>query len=265
MFRVLFIACFAALTLISVPASAQSNSEIKKATYRAYTIAKISLWDDAISLAEECYSQSGALTDLHDLIIAQYGYIAFCIGERLNDKGKLMLKSAYLNLDKLGVICEDQAEILALKASLIAYEMNFYPLKMMKLGARAIDFTNRAYESDPENLMALSCKANQLNFTPKLFGGSPKDAIPIYKKIIKLYETHSGDTEENWRYISTQVTLAATYEDMKMYNEACELYEQIISFDSNINWINNSLYPACREKLKAQESGNSGKSPIVLK
>lgn len=247
MFRVLIIACLAALTLSSKGLSAQSSSEIRSATYRAYTMADISLWDDAIFFAEECYSKSGTATDLHDLIIAQYGYLAFSIAEDLNDKGKLMLERAYHNLDTLGVIYGETTEILALRASLVAYEMNLYTLRMMKLGPLAIDLTNRAYEADPENLMALTCKANQLNFTPKLFGGSPKDAIPLYKKIIKLYETHSEDTENNWRYISTQITLAATYEDMKMYKEACELYEQIISFDSNIEWISLDLYPACRK------------------
>ena len=237
-------------------AQAQSASKIKEASYQAYTGAKIALWDTAISLAKDYYSKSGSKTDLHDLLITQYGYIAFCIAESYTDKGKDMLVSAYKNLEVLEDLCGENAEIIALEASFVAYEMNFYKFKMMKLGPKAVELTNRAYESDPNNLMALACKANQLNFTPRMFGGSPPDAVPLYKKIIKLYETQFEDPTNNYRYISTLVTLAATYEDMKMYSEACALYEQIIDFDSNINWINTDLYPACKSKLSTQQGGN---------
>ncbi|MDX2413573.1 MAG: hypothetical protein QNK33_00145 [Bacteroidales bacterium] len=237
-------------------AEAQSASKIKQASYQAYTGAKIALWDKAINLAEDYYSTSGSKTDLHGLLISQYGYIAFSIAENYTDKGKDMLVSAYKNLKVLKDLCGENAEIIALEASFVAYELNFYKFKMMRLGPKAVELTNRAYELDPNNLMALACKANQLNFTPKIFGGSPPDAIPLFKKIIKLYETHCEDPSNNYRYISTLVTLAAIYEEMLMYSEACALYEQIIDFDSNINWINTDLYPACKSKLSIQQSGN---------
>lgn len=244
------------LLITSIPATAQKNAVLRKATYKAYTISKIELWDKSINHAEKIYSESGSYDALHDLVMVQYGYIAFCIAEDLNKKGKLMLKSAYSNLEEMHKQCGETTDYMAIDASFVAFELNFYPLKMMSLASKAVELTDKAYALDHNNFMALACKANQLNFTPKMFGGSPEEAIPLYKKIISLYETHCEEPESNWRYVSTLVTLAETYENLKMYNKACSLYEKIIDFDDNINWINNKLYPACKKKLSAQQSGN---------
>lgn len=204
-------------------------------------------------MAESNFKESGCDSALHDVIMVQYAYISFCIAEEYKKEGKELLTSAYENLEKMKTDYWGEADYLALKASLAALELNLYPQKMMKLVPLAIELTDKAYETDSNNYMALACKANMLNFTPRMFGGSPTDAIPLYKKIITLYETNQEDPTNNWRYVSTLVTLAGTYENLNMYKEACEIYEQIIKFDNNINWINTNLYPNCKANLLKQK------------
>lgn len=247
------VAVFSLTLFFSISAEAQTSPVLKELTYKAYTLGKISLWDDAIDHAKRAYLQSESDSVLHDLIMVQYGYISFCIAEKLKDKGKEMLLSAYENLEMMENDWWGEADLLAIQASMAAFDLNLYPQKMMKLVPRALELTDQAYEADSNNYMAVACKANQLNFTPKMFGGSPTDAIPLYRKIIKLYETNCVDRSNNWRYVSTMVTLAGTYENLKMYKEACEVYEKIISFDNNINWINANLYPACKARLIKQQ------------
>ncbi len=251
MYRIVVV--FSLILFFSISVAAQTSPVLKELTYKAYTLGKISLWDDAIDQAKKAYLESESDSALHDLIMVQYGYISFSIAEKLNDKGKEMLLSAYENIEMMENDWWGEADLLAIQASMAAFELNLYPHKMMKLVPRALELTDLAYESDKNNYMALACKANQLNFTPRMFGGSPTDAIPLYRKIITLYETNCVDRSSNWRYVSTMVTLAGTYENLKMYNEACGIYEKIILFDNNINWINTNLYPACKAKLIKQQ------------
>jgi tetratricopeptide (TPR) repeat protein len=185
--------------------------------------------------------------------MVQYGYISFCIAEDYKKEGRELLSAAYENLEKMETDYRGEADYLAIKASLAALELNLYPQKMMKLVPLALELTDKAYETDNNNYMALACKANMLNFTPRMFGGSPPDAIPLYKKIISLYESNIENPEKNWRFVSTMVTLAGTYEKLNMYEEACRVYEQIIEYDNNINWINTKLYPDCKANLLKQK------------
>lgn len=251
MFRIVF-AFFSFSLFFSLPAGAQTPQVLKEITYKAYTKGQISLWDQAYDIALDRCSESKSDSALHDLIMVQYGYISFCISEGLDKKAKDMLYKAYNNLEAMKKDFWGEADHLAIQASLAAFDLNLYPHKMMKLVPRALELTDRAYEADKNNYMALACKANQLNFTPRIFGGSPEEAIPLYKKIINLYETNCENPAKNWRYVSTMVILASSYENLEMYREACLVYEQIIEFDNTIAWINNGLYPACKTKLLKQ-------------
>mgnify|MGYP005838359813 CR=1 FL=1 len=244
---------FSALFLFFLSSQSQTAPEVKELTYRAYTLGKIDLWKEALVMAESNFQESGCDSALHDVVMVQYAYISFCIAEGYKKEGRELLSSAYENIEKIETGWWQEADLLAINASLAALELNLYPQKMMKLVPLALELTDQAYETDNNNYMALACKANMLNFTPKMFGGSPTEAIPLYKKIITLYETNQEDATNNWRYVSTLVTLAGTYENLNMYKEACKVYEQIIEFDNNINWINTKLYPDCKANLLKQK------------
>lgn len=244
---------FPAIFLFYPGAVSQSSPDVKELSYKAYTLGKIDLWEEALVLAENNFLEEASDSSLHDVIMVQYGYISFCVAEDYKKEGRELLGSAYENLEQIKTNWWGEADLLAIKASLTALELNLYPQKMMKLVPLALELTDQAYEADNNNYMALACKANMLNFTPRMFGGSPPDAIPLYKKIITLYETRQEDPTNNWRFVSTLVTLAGTYENLKMYKEACQVYEKIMAFDGNINWINNSLYPDCKTMLLKQQ------------
>ena len=229
----------------------QNSDSIKKATYTAYTKGQLSLWEEASSISKANYQKNKSNLALHELIMTQYGHLAYCISDKEQKKGRLVLSEALSNLEKLSSSTGETTEVIALRATFLAFELNLYPLKMMKIGPKAVKLTDKAYEMDRNNLMALLCKANQLNFTPSMFGGSTEKAIPLYLEIIELFDNKTVSSENDWRYISTMVTLASTYEKDKKYDMACRLYEKIIAVDPTISWINNKLYPECLSKVEA--------------
>jgi hypothetical protein len=231
-------------------ARSQAYVSVSDLCYQAYTKGKVELWEQALSSAEKMHQGIGSDSSLHQLILVQYGFTAYCISEKQKERAEEILAAAYGNLDYLMAKDAENAEYIALKAAFLAFELNIHPLKMTKLAPASIELTDLAFKKDSSLLMSLSCKANMLNFTPRIFGGNPDWAIPFYYRIIELFENEDVYTKNDWRYINTLVILADTYNKKKMYKEACGVYERIIKHDSTINWVNNKLYPECRAKLE---------------
>ena len=227
---------------------AQKDSLLDSLCYQAYVKGKIELWEKAHQVALEDHSFNMSDSSLYGLLMLEYGYAAYCIAEKENKKASELLSLANERCDTLLSAYPEDPEYIGLKAALLAFEMNVRPFRMPKLGPESIRLTDMAYGLDPDNIMALSCKANQLNFSPRMFGGDPDMAIPLYLKLINRFEEDPG-YREDWRYINTMVILAGAYEKKEMFQEACRVYENIIVSDSTINWVNNKLYPDCKKKL----------------
>ena len=154
----------------------------------------------------------------------------------------------------------DDPGALAIKAAFMVFEANLVPAKMLSNGAESIKISERAYLLDSENLLALTGKANQLRFTPVIFGGSIDKSIPLYERIISNYDKGLYRKEKDWIYINTMVILAGTYEKKKKYDKACQVYEKILLFDNDIGWVQNELYPACLEKAGRKLPGEDMES-----
>lgn len=226
----------------------QTFEKVRKISYNAYAKGELHLWAEAESIIEQEYKQKRDSSSLYECLLAQYGYVAFCVNNKIKDKGLVMLQKAYNNADLFLEKYPDDPGALAIRASFVAFEINFKPTKLLSQGGEAVRLINAAYEVDNNNLMVLHGKANQLRFSPGIFGGSIDEAISMYQKIIDKYDTGVLPAENDWIYINTMVVLARSFEKKKMYSDACIVYRKIISVDKDINWITNGYYPACLEK-----------------
>lgn len=217
--------------------------------YQAYTGGNLPSWKEVIEDIEKRHLIDSNNDLLHQLVMAQYGYIAFCLKEDHKKEGSRMLRKANSNLNILLVEAPQEPELIALNAAFTGFEMGINPWKAVYLASKSRKLSNHAYEMDHECLMCLSVKANRLNLLPVLFGGSPEESIPVYQHIISLYESGEIALENDWRYINTLVLLARVFENRKEYDLACKIYQKIIATDSQINWVTNGLYPACLKNI----------------
>jgi len=233
----------------SFPAIAQDNHAIKKSIYDAYAMGKLDQWEDVITELEESWVKYLDEDILEELVMAQYGYIAFCLMEEEKKKGRETLSKANDNLEVLLAAEPTRADLIALKAAFTGFEMGFNPAKALYLASRAKGLTERAYNADSDNIVCLSVKANQLNFTPSIFGGSITEAIPYYKLIIDKYDSGEEQKDFEWRYINTLVIMAQAFEKLDNYKEACAIYKRIITEDPGILWVKKGLYPDCQISL----------------
>lgn len=249
----IYLIVFFSIAASSLAIHSQTIEKVRETTYRAYTEGKISLWEEAENLIRQEYINRQDSSSLYELLLVQYGYAAFCAKEKFKEKGLRVIEDGNSNVDLFLDAYPDDPGGLAIKAAFMVFEASLFPAKMISNGSESVKLSEKAYFLDKDKLLTLTGRANQLRFTPAIFGGSIDESIPLYKKIISYYDSGRYSTKNDWMYVNTLVILAGTYEKKKMYNEACGLYEKIVAYDDDINWINNSLYPECKAQLLKQK------------
>ncbi len=235
----------------------QDTSRSDKKIYTAYARGDLQLWNEVIIDIEESWNNSCDFKILEELVMAQYGYVAFCLKEDNKKEGGRVLHSANENLVILLTDSPEKPDYIALKAAFLGFEMGINPIKSLYLASRAKELTNKAYSLDNNSALCISVKANQQNFTPGIFGGSTEASIPYYKMLIRKFESGEENKASEWRYINSLVILAQAYEKLGMYQEACSTYEVIIAQDPGISWVKNGLYPNCLEQINKSNNISS--------
>ena len=240
---------FQVILLLSLPgAEGQNISEFRSMVYNSYVKGEMSDWKTALKEMEQIYEQSGSEEFLYELLMAQYGYIGFCLKEEYKKEASHLLDKARNNLGILQRRDPGNAELLALEGAFLGYEMGLHKLKAMVLGPKAKEKINEAVEKDPGLVRTLLEKGNQLYFSPKIVGGDTEEAIEYYKKAINKIESDPVSLKQNWIYVNTLLVLAQAYEKIDNYTYACAIYEKIMEYDPDIKWVRNNLYSGCTGK-----------------
>ena len=243
-----FIIISVLLSLCPSQGFSQEASLSRAKIYNAYTLGRPDLWKKEIVNIESEYRRSKSLSTLHQLLLAEYGYIALCLKEKLKREASEELQKGRETLAILKQNDPDNPELIAIEAAFAGFDIVINPIRAIFLAGEAKRLTDEAYNKDPDGLISISVKANQLQFTPSAFGGSVNESLEYYKRIIEQYDSGNVEKIDDWRYINTLVILAGAYEKLDRYNEACLIYEKIIATDPDIGWINNGLYPAALKR-----------------
>jgi len=238
----------AILVFFSLIIEAQDIYTYRSSIYDSYARGEMNGWRAAIEEMEKEYERSGSDELLHELLLSQYGFIGYCLKEDMKKEASYHLARARENLETLKDNNPGSAELMALEGAFLGYEMGIHKLKAMVLGPKAKQKIDGAVEKDPNTVRTLLEKANQLNFSPKIVGGDTEEAIEYYIKAVRLIETDAENLAKNWIYVNTVVVLANAYEQLGYNSRACALYEKLIDYDSNIEWVKNDLYKGCKDK-----------------
>ena len=95
----------------------------------------------------------------------------------------------------------DESELLTLQAYAYQARLGISPmLRSMKYSAMVDEATDRAQALNPANPRAYLVAANNVNFTPKMFGGGAEAARPLYEQAQAKYAAFkpSGPLAPNW-------------------------------------------------------------------
>ncbi len=232
------------ILFVNVTLRAQSSNVI----YKAYIKGNMVSWKQAIDSMENIKNKS--VTTLNELVNYQYGYIAWCIGNKKSKEAEIYLKKAYVNLELLNIKNINESQYLAYKSAFTGFEIGINHFKAPFIGKKSLEYAQKAVNANNKNGFAYFQLGNVYFYMPVMVGGSKTLAIEHYLKALKLFETNPKNYNNNWNYLNLLATIINAYYDLENYEEAKRYCIKALSVEPEFDWVKNHLYIKILNKLK---------------
>jgi len=235
------------LLILAIPSvRGQETNDYKQRLYHSYVKDQMHLWKGIIEEMNQEYVLTGDEKLLYELCFARYGYIGYLISEEEDKAAKKRLREAEKRTEELGEILNDRHDVMALRGALLGYRIVLSKFSSIYLGPRALKYIETAYESADTCFNCNVEMGNRLFYTPKFLGGSKPESIPYYEKAVEILETSTLKTERNWIYMNTVLMLANVYKETDQTDRACLLYEKLLEYEPEADWVRDRLYSKCQ-------------------
>ncbi len=185
-----------------------------------------------------------------ELVNYQYGYIAWCIGNKKIDEAKYYLELAEKNISILSKDINNLSMVNSYKAAFYGYRIGLNNLLAPFLGIKSIDCAKLAIKIDQENPLGYVQYANIQFYMPSVFGGSKEEALTYYLKAMELMEKNVSDIKENWNYLSLLTVIAQSYSYLNDFKSSIFYLEKILKLEPEFSYVKNELYPKVLNKMK---------------
>lgn len=184
-----------------------------------------------------------------ELINLYYGYIGHLLAKKQYDEASKYISKGELLLNQILKLNPENATAMAYKGSFTGFKIPMNKMKIFSLGNESEGFVNNAYKLDKNNLQAIIDKGSALFFKPKVFGGNKPEALKLFLKAIRLYETNKN-TSNNWMYLHVLTLLARAYEKTGQLNNAKAVYEKTLRIQPEFKLVKLELYPDIIAKIR---------------
>lgn len=220
----------------------QNVNDPAEKIYRAYVDQKMEMWDEAITILEAQYKNSGSKDILYELILARYGYIGYNLGINNKEEARQHISLAEKHIDKLTDSRKYESSAYALQAALYAYRISMSPLMAVFWGRKTMNLIGKAIETDSLNPSAWIEHGNAMFYAPAALGGSKEEAIESYRRAVDLLEKKMPDIHR-WLYLNTLVALAKSYQETGNSKMARLTYLKALDFEPEFKWVRDKLLP----------------------
>lgn len=215
-----------------------SHLNRRKASYNAFVTGEMENWVPIIQEVE-CI-ENPTKDERIELIRYYYGYSAYLIGMKDKKRAKVYVNKGDKLIKQMLKEEPDNATVLAFKGSFTGLKVVLNKFKIITLGPESIRCINRAYKTDPNNIQAITDKANLLYFTPGLFGGDKDESFTFFEKAIHKIETEQN-TQHSWFYLALLSLLAEHYEKEGHRDKALAVQQKIMNVEPNLKWLKEKI------------------------
>jgi hypothetical protein len=224
--------------------SASYKSEI----YSAFITNSMQNWKIVIDRMQTSSSKTDE--ELLELVNYQYGYIAWCVGNKKSDDARKYLDLAEKNLVVLSKRKNNASIVNSYKSAFYGYKIGLNKIMAPFLGPKSLDCAKLAVSSDKEDPFGYVQLGNIEFYMPAAFGGSKKEALEYYLTALTLMEKDEKDNSENWNYLSLLTIIAQSYYYINDFQSSVSYLEKIMKFEPGYGWVKNDLYPMVLKKMK---------------
>jgi len=229
----------------SINLFADNRAEI----YQAYISNRMDRWKSIIDKLNAQTNQKES--DRLELLNYQYGYIAWCMGNKRTDEAEKYIEQADKNIGILEKSGYNLSMVYAYKSAIYGYKIGLSVWKAPVFGPKSKKYMQLAIKINPNNPYGYIQEGNSLYFMPAAFGGSKKEALHYYLKARELMEIPKKNSVTDWNYLSLLVSIGMTYTELGDLNSAKTTYETILRIEPHFDWVKNKLYPGLLQKIKS--------------
>lgn len=228
----------ALIVSLTMSLSIYAQHKYAQAIYDAYINGQMDKWSQVISDMES--EKLTTVNDKLELITYYYGQTGYLIGSNQKAQAKSNITKAEKLIDEMIVVESSNATLLAFKGVFLAFQMSINKLKTPILGPLSMKYIKTAYETDNNNIQALSDMGNMLYYAPTLFGGDKQQGIAYIERAIQSIEKRQL-TYKNWHYLNLLVTLARFRKEMGENKAATDIYKKLLEIEPNFMWVRKGL------------------------
>jgi tetratricopeptide (TPR) repeat protein len=232
------------MLFISSLAMADNKSDI----YEAYINSNMQRWKNIIDRMESSKTRNSVY--LLELVNYQYGYIAWCLGNKKFNEGRNYLDAADKNLAMLSSEQKYLSLVNAYKAAFYGFRIALNKVKAPFLGPKSIDCAKKAIEIDKLNPFGYIQYGNIQFYMPAVFGGSKKEALTYFTRALALKEKNPAILHNDWNYINLLMLIAQSYSYTGDHQSSVKYLEKIMKIEPRFAYIKNELYPQTINKIK---------------
>jgi tetratricopeptide (TPR) repeat protein len=225
-----------------------SAQEYRTELYLAYIHDQMDRWKELMDQMEKEYWRSSDPDLLYTMLEAEYGYTGWLVGEKKKTEAEELLKKAEGHMVRLTDLGLDNARVYSLKGAFYGFQILLEPARAPKLGRLSMEANDKAMELDQDEPQVWLEKANMEYYRPVVFGGSKRNAVPMYEKAVELFESSPELTRHNWIYLNCLASLGIAYENTRKYSEAGKVYRKILNLEPSFKWVKDELYRHFQEK-----------------
>jgi len=155
--------------------------------------------------------------------------------------------AAQANIDKLLELNSKNATAHALQAKMYGLVMGYEPMKGMRLGMKSGRHIDKAIEYGKSLPYGWMERGSSKLFTPRMFGGSSKEALKSFREAVRLFEAQPATLTNNWQYLEALAWLGVALQKRDEHQQAQAVYEKALAIAPDFNWVRYSLLPSAKK------------------
>lgn len=242
---ILWFAC-----LFVLPLQAKDPLAFRKEIYQAFITNQMTNWEQSMNRYAGSLPEKASLEQRLELASAYYGYIGYCLSQKLTAKASLYVDRADANLDLLLAEHPASAEVHAFKSANYGFRIGLSNFKAIYLGRKSQSHLDKALKYNPQSFQACYEEANATYYKPAFVGGSKSKALGLYQKAVTVLEKNPSALANNWLYLLALTNLGRALEENGDLRKAKGVYEKILQAEPGYIWVKTKLLPNLLTKLK---------------
>lgn len=196
--------------------------------YSFYVEDRMGDWEAQLTAWEAQPSPPDGDTSLARLSAA-YGFIGWCLGQKLNDKAARHLDWAEQAWAAWNRTEGPTARVLALKAGLTGFQLSLRPWEAPVRGPQSQEAARQAVKLDPAEPLGWWELGHVDYYAPTLLGGSPERARDSFDRALRLWEAAPGGGAGDWGYLQAASDAVRVRVRLGLKAEAEALWDKLLA------------------------------------